>query len=101
MHRRDLEGGDQRLACAVQGDLLEVKLGSLAQIGHCFRDALSLRRGARFGIQGDEAAFLRGNQNSGQKHGNTVCAARCESRVRDTVISLQLLPAHAAATTNT
>jgi hypothetical protein len=80
MHRRDLEGGDQRLACVVQGELLEVKLGSLAQIGEGFWDGLSLCRRARLRIQRDEAAFLRGNQNGGQNHGITVCAASHESR---------------------
>lgn len=65
MHRRNLEGSDQRLTRAFQWKLLEVKLGSLAQIGDGFWDAFPLCRRTCFWIQRDKTAFLGRNQNRG------------------------------------
>lgn len=66
--RWEAECCDQSMAASDRGELFEVQSGSLLQVRYSFLDALSLRRGASFGVKGDVGAFFRGCNDCGEFH---------------------------------
>jgi hypothetical protein len=63
-----LESRDQRPATLQHRELLKEKFSGLLKIADGLSHGLSLRRGAGFGVEGHETAFVCGRQNGGEVH---------------------------------